>query len=185
MNYKVDASSTRPSEYMVTSRKRNLKRVYWDIKEVEKEEGEEKEKYISYESKFIERVSLFETALEVIKEEILEQLSAYDESENVNSFTVNGYSMWLTKSERAGLRMRLDAEEGAGKESTTLWAGVLSISLPIDTAKSLLQSLEIYASECYDKTAEHKANITALTDISEIGAYDYTTGYPDKLEFTI
>lgn len=40
---------------------------------------------------------------------------------------------------------------------------------------------ELYALECYNVTASHKANIEQLTTIEEVEAYDYTIGYPEKL----
>ena len=40
----------------------------------------------------------------------------------------------------------------------------------------------MYALECYNKTAEHKNNVEALTAIDDIVSYDYTKGYPEKLE---
>ena len=39
------------------------------------------------------------------------------------------------------------------------------------------------ASACYDNTAQHKANVSALTIVEEVMNYDYKTGYPNKLEF--
>jgi len=49
----------------------------------------------------------------------------------------------------------------------------------------MLSSLEIYALECYNQTATHKAAVEALTTAEEINNYDYTTGYPEKLTFSI
>ena len=46
-----------------------------------------------------------------------------------------------------------------------------------------MNTLELYASACFDKTAEHKANVLALDDIEDILSYDYTVGYPSKLHF--
>ena len=45
----------------------------------------------------------------------------------------------------------------------------------------MLYAIEVYASACFDNTAKHKANVMALDSIEEVMSYDYTTGYPDKL----
>lgn len=49
----------------------------------------------------------------------------------------------------------------------------------------MLSALELYASACYNKTAEHLSAVNALTDLADVLAYDYTAGYPQQLSFTI
>ena len=43
--------------------------------------------------------------------------------------------------------------------------------------------IEKYASECYDNTQMHIANVKAIEDMEELKNYDYRTGYPEKLRF--
>lgn len=47
----------------------------------------------------------------------------------------------------------------------------------------MLSALELYALECYNVTAAHKANVMALESVGDVVAYDYESGYPDKLNF--
>ena len=47
----------------------------------------------------------------------------------------------------------------------------------------MLIALELYASECYDNTQRHLAEVAKLDTIEAVNAYDYTTGYPSKLAF--
>jgi hypothetical protein len=47
----------------------------------------------------------------------------------------------------------------------------------------MLVLLEIYASEALNTTERHKIAINALQTIEDVEAYDYTTGYPEKLQF--
>ena len=47
----------------------------------------------------------------------------------------------------------------------------------------MLSALELYALECYNVTAAHKANVMALESVDDVVAYDYESGYPDKLNF--
>ncbi len=114
-----------------------------------------------------------------------EQIKAYDQFTTVNSFTINGEELWLDKATRVGLVNSINSEKSAGKETTTLWFNNKSITLNCDTALQMLNSLELYAIACYNKTAEHLANVEALTTVEEVEAYDYKIGYPDKLIFTI
>lgn len=111
----------------------------------------------------------------------IDELVKYDSSSAVNEFTFSGLSMWLDKATRAGLLLRLDAEQKAGLENTTLWFGTQGFALPVATAFQILYALELYASQCYDRTAAHAAAIEQLTTKEEVEAYDFTVGYPDKL----
>ena len=136
-----------------------------------------------YHADFIQRVSFFDNTLDVIKEEAIEQITEYDQSEDVNSFTLQGKTMWLPKETRVGLVNSVTIEKNAGKETTVLWFGGERYELPVDTALQMLSALELYALECYNVTAAHKAAVNALESVEDVVAYDYTQGYPEKLNF--
>lgn len=121
--------------------------------------------------------------IEQAKEQKISQIEDYDQSSAVNEFTFHSVPMWLDKATRDGLHLRLLAEQTMGKENTTLWFGTQSFEIPIANAFQLLYTIEIYASACYDRTAAHKAAIEGLSSIEAVDNYDYTTGYPTKLEF--
>lgn len=123
-----------------------------------------------------------ENALQKLKDQIIAELDRYDKSTAVNDFTLNGQHLWLDKGTRNGLKLRFDAQKSMGQTDTTLWYGVTPFALNIDTAVTMLQALEVYASECFDQTAQHTANILALSTIEKVFNYDYTQGYPAKLE---
>ena len=136
-----------------------------------------------YHADFIQRVSFFDNSLDVIKEEAIEQITEYDQSEDVNSFTLQGKQMWLPKETRVGLVNSVTIEKKAGRETTTLWYDGEKYELPVDTALQMLSVLELYASECYNVTEAHKAAVSALESVEDIVAYDYTQNYPEKLIF--
>ena len=136
-----------------------------------------------YHADFIQRVSFFDNTLDVIKEEAIEQITEYDQSEDVNSFTLQGKTMWLPKETRVGLVNSITIEKNAGKETTVLWFGGERDELPVDTALQMLSALELYALECYNVTAAHKAAVNALESVEDVVAYDYTQGYHEKLNF--
>lgn len=167
-----------------------LVRVYFNKSVEEREDysftaGEEREaKTIKvYHADFIQRVSFFDNAIDVIKEEAIEQITEYDQSEDVNSFTLQGKTMWLPKETRVGLVNSVTIEKNAGKETTVLWFGGERYELPVDTALQMLSDLELYALECYNVTAAHKAAVNVLESMEDVVAYDYTQGYPEKLNF--
>jgi hypothetical protein len=124
-------------------------------------------------------------SIDSVKEDKIRDLTTYDSSSEVNSFTFNGMSLWLDKSTRVGLMNSINIEKSAGREETTLWFEDFSVTINVDTAIAMLSRLELYALECYNKTAEHKSIIRSLETIEEVEAYDYTIGYPEKLIFVL
>lgn len=123
-------------------------------------------------------------SLSDVKAQKLAEISVYDASDAVNSFTIDGKNIWLSKDTRLALRQRFAAEKVVGITSTTLWYGTYKFSLGVDKALDMLNAIEIYACKCYDITAAHKAAVQAMTDIKDILSYDFKVGYPDKLSFT-
>ena len=117
------------------------------------------------------------------KKELISNIEYYDSSSDVNMFFIQGLPVWLDKATRAGLKLRFEAEIAMGKTETALWYGNLQFPLPLDTAIQMLYAIEVYASECYDNTQAHLANVNAIDNLEELQNYDYTFGYPEKLNF--
>ena len=123
--------------------------------------------------------------LDQAKKEIIRKIDEYDTSVNVNSFKLNGVDVWLSKDTRVGLMNSISIEKVAGKEQSVLWFNNICVTVNCDSAIQMLSALELYALDCYNKTSEHKINVQNLSSIEEVHNYDYTQGYPNKLEFTI
>lgn len=121
-----------------------------------------------------------------LKEMLLKMIAMHDGSDKVNGFTIGGQHVWLDKATRVGLKLRFESELAAGKTETILWMDGMSFPLPLvgeGNALQMLVALELYASDCYDRTQQHVAAVTALTTADELEAYDYTLSYPEKLAF--
>ena len=123
--------------------------------------------------------------LDQAKKEVIRKIDEYDTSVNVNSFKLNGVDVWLSKDTRVGLMNSISIEKAAGKEQSVLWFNSICVTVNCDSAIQMLSALELYALDCYNKTSEHKINVQNLSSIEEVHNYDYTQGYPNKLEFTI
>lgn len=75
----------------------------------------------------------------------------------------------------------ISIEKAVGKEQSVLWFNSICVTINCDSAIQMLSALELYALDCYNKTAEHKVNVQNLSSIEEVHNYDYTQGYPSKL----
>lgn len=124
-----------------------------------------------------------ETSLDKAKNLKRRDILSYDSSNNVNIFYINDIPVWLDKATRAGLKLRFEAEIASGKTETVLWYNNMSFPLPLENSIKILYTIELYASECYDNTQRHIANVDSLETTTDVNNYDYTTGYPDKLRF--
>lgn len=124
--------------------------------------------------------------LKAAKEGVLDEIAKYDDSSAVNEFSIGGKKVWIPKDTRLGLRNNVSDTEAIGGTEVTFWfAGLGSLTVKTEAAKQMLVALENYAFACYNVTAEHKANVEALTSVEDVLGYDYTKGYPDKLNFDI
>ena len=123
--------------------------------------------------------------VEEAKEKLIAEITAYDTSNKVNGFVLNGLLVWLDKATRVGLMNSTNIAKAAGQQTTTLWLKGIKLVVDCDKAIQLLSALEMYALECFNVTASHKAAVNELTTIEEVEAYDYKAGYPKMLEMSV
>lgn len=123
--------------------------------------------------------------VEEAKEMLIAEITDYDTSSSVNGFVLNGLLVWLDKATRVGLMNSTTIAKAAGQETTTLWLGGMKLVVDCDKAIQLLSALEMYALECFNVTASHKAAVGELKAIEEVEAYDYKAGYPKMLEMSV
>ena len=131
---------------------------------------------------YIEPTPTPEELLARAKSAKIAELEAYNKSDAVDSFTINGKTMWLDHDLRQQLRISLDALSQAGRESVTKWFDGVEYTYPIDVWYYMLGLVEVYASDALNVTESHKAAINALESIEDVEAYQFT-GYPEKLSF--
>lgn len=120
-------------------------------------------------------------AISKAKGDSIKRVRLHDKSEAVNSFLYNGNSYWFDKATRVGLANSIAIEKISEAENTIIYLGDTPVTLSIDAAEEFLKDLELYAIACYRNTEAHVQAINALTSLSEIRAYDVTTGYPTKV----
>lgn len=117
------------------------------------------------------------------KEYKIEEIIRHDSSPEVNCFYIADQEMWLDKATRTGLMLRFQAEQAMGKTETVLWYEGISFPLNLEIAFQMLFALENYASMCYDNTQNHINKVKSISSRKELDSYDFTAGYPTKLQF--
>lgn len=126
-----------------------------------------------------------ERTLVQAKDEMLAKIEEYDDSSAVNGIIVNNVELWIPAEQRAILKTSVDAYQSLGIDSVTkVWEGQEYIAT-VEEWLYMIATVEVYASECYNTTARHKATVMALDNIEDVDNFDYTSGYPEKPNFTI
>ena len=125
----------------------------------------------------------YEYDIEEVRKMKISEIQMFDKSADVNSFKIEGESVWLDKSTRVGLFNSISIEKEAGKTDTVLWYDATKYVIPVSDALAMLNKIEMYALNCYNVTQSHIAAVRSLQTIEEIENYDYTVGYPVKLSF--
>lgn len=130
-----------------------------------------------------------ERELETAKAQKLAELDAYDSSDAVNGFDVTiagqNMSLWIDRETRADYKSSIEAAELLGRTEVRPVFNGVEVTLSVQMAKIDLAKVQIYANQCYGVTARHRAAIQQLTTVADVEAYDFTTGYPDRLTFNV
>lgn len=124
------------------------------------------------------------------KDSKIREVERYDQSSNVNEFIVTHdgqviITHWFEPSIRANYKNSVESAELVGMSTVSFYVGNMPLTLPTQNAKLMLAQIQLYADACYIVTQQHKAAIEALGTIEAVDAYDFTTGYPNKLSFDV
>lgn len=181
MKYREDQGNSRFPDIIQVNQ--THVRVYWD-QGAQQHKGMDGKTVTIHTGKFIEVEGMFTDPVEAARKQLIDEINAYDTSKAVNSFYMNGQEMeWIPRDDRQSLMRRFEAEKSAGRTTTNINQMGRVYTLPIDTAIAMMNQLEVYAADSFDCTQAHLGAVAALETVSEVVAYDYTTGYPQKLEF--
>nr|DAK10374.1 MAG TPA: protein of unknown function (DUF4376) [Caudoviricetes sp.] len=141
--------------------------------------------YIEDADSITKQYSITYLPIETLKEVKLKELADYDTSDNVNDFDVNGLNAWFDKDTRAALSTSIESALLLGESTITFVINDNEFSIDITTAKQMLAAVQRYADKCFLVTEAHKRAIKGLTEAEAIVNYDFKTGYPTKVTFTL
>ena len=122
----------------------------------------------------------------------LDELHKYDESSEVNDCIIvyQGQELhyWKDKHERDALKsaVRDFITMGRTEYRLDLREAGISITIPCESLLQMMAVLEVYASDCYNRTTDHEFFIKSLTTEEEIEAYEFRgNGYPSIPRFEV
>lgn len=120
--------------------------------------------------------------LTLMKSQMISNINEYDTSDDINSFSLNEYITWFDKNNRTSLKESIENEIDLGRETTSIWVGSKMLTIKCEDALDMLKQLNVYAKDCYNVTAQHKAEVENMT-VEDLLNYDWTENYPEKLVF--
>ena len=126
------------------------------------------------------------TEAELLQEAIekkLQEITDYDNSQNVNAFTYNGIEAWFNPDERKSYEQSILSCETLGITTINVPTSGNAVSMNVADAKVMLAKIHLYADACYLVTMQHKQQVSKLTSVADVEAFDITAGYPTKLTF--
>lgn len=121
--------------------------------------------------------------LECQKRILEERIKAYDSSSYVNEIFVGGVPMWLDSEMRSKVRENLEVCEKMGITETVLRVGSFALPTSVEQGWNMYYGVLAYARASWNVTQEHYEAKSAMTDAEECKAFDWTSGYPEKLSF--
>ena len=112
-----------------------------------------------------------------LTEVLAAKVEAY-ESEVTHKFTYKGEELWWDKITRLSF-MNL---ANCSYDNLLLIINKKHFEINPTVLKNLLIRLEVYSHNCFVQTQQHLQNINKLQTIEDVINYDYTLGYPKKIE---
>lgn len=115
----------------------------------------------------------------------ISEIIFYDQSDNINTFTLNNQPAWLTPDKRSAYATSLSNAELLGETNIEFEINGQIYDIPVSDAKIVLAKVGRYADKAYMTTRKHIKAVKEMTSVDDIKSYDYTVGYPDKEKFMI
>ena len=131
---------------------------------------------------YIEPMPTEDDLLRQAIENKVDEIKEYDKSPAVNSFKLNGMDAWINREDRIGTSRAIQLDKENGQTESEIWLNGVCLNVNCDMALEMLGKVGFYAYKAYNRTQAHIHAVRGLKSIEDVQKYDYTTGYPDKLD---
>ena len=92
----------------------------------------------------------------------LQEITDYDNSQNVNAFTYNGIAAWFDADERKSYEQSILSCETLGITTINVPISGSVVSMNVADAKVMLAKIHLYADACYLVTMQHKQQVSSI-----------------------
>lgn len=123
--------------------------------------------------------------LDEAREMLLAEITAYDTSESVRQFRLNGTPYWFGRDERVAIARSVEIAKENGAAEYALWLGEEMLTTGCGEVEEFLMRLEVYAQQVYNVTARHKRDVQGLADMESVKAFDVAADYPKIIDYKI
>lgn len=126
-----------------------------------------------------------EEILPWMKKHLLNAISKYDKSKNVEDFTIGGVHIWLNSDMRNKVRENLETAQRKGEEEVVLRYEGMSFPMTVVMGWQLYYAVLDYARATWNVTEENKAAAMAAGTYEALVAHEaaFKSNYPEKLSF--
>lgn len=126
-----------------------------------------------------------QSVLPLYKAMLISEITSYDSSTAVNEFTFDSNTIWIPVDVRTRIKGAISDAETLNATTITLGINSIPCTFDVQQAKVMFAHLEAYALAVNNNTLIHLQSVNQLQTLEEVLNYDYTQGYPTKLEFDI
>lgn len=160
----------------------NPGRNRWAVRLDVQKDAEGAEDAVSY----VEEVYDHEPTADDVRSLVLMAIEAYDTSDAVNGFVLDGRKMWLDNLNRTSL-LEVARSAAASDPSSTVevWADGEYMNVPAPDLVGYLSQLIVYAKATFDVTQHHKMDVHAITEVEGLLEYNVRADYPPTLVFEL
>ena len=131
---------------------------------------------------YLEPMPTEEELLKQAIENKVAEIKEYDKSPAVNSFKLNGMDAWINREDRIGTSRAIQLDKENGQTESEIWLNGVCLNVNCDMALEMLGKVGFYAYKAYNRTQTHIHAVRGLKSVEEVQKYDYTQGYPEKLD---
>lgn len=160
----------------------NPGRNRWAVRLDVQKDAEGAEDAVSY----VEEVYDHEPTADDVRSLVLMAIEAYDTSDAVNGFVLDGRKMWLDNLNRTSLLEVARSAAAADPSSTVeVWTDGECVNVPASDLVGYLLQLIVYAKATFDVTQHHKLDVHAITEVEGLLEYNVRADYPPTLVFEL
>jgi len=132
-----------------------------------------------------DKINLYNSYLNMCKNVAKKNTIDYANSMEIKNYIINNVDGWEDSESRLSIRQSAADKQNKGISEYVLYHGGVGFTMSVDKIEEIMSLVEIYASDCYNITEQHKKTINELSTIDDVENYNYKSNYPGILTFSL